>query len=210
MTQMIIDQSVDSAMEQVEKILWCLKEYETDLQAYKKEAFKLVCYEIGVFSELKTDKKRELHMPSFENVKNIREKEEMNLFVKEIFNSIFNKIKILNMGNIHITIKKAIQYMEENYGGDIGLAEVAEVTGINYIYLSTLFKEETGMSFVKYFTQIRLNHAKELLAQGDKINHVAEVTGFSNYRYFCDIFKKYEGMTPSQYKGNVRKINKMK
>ena len=43
------------------------------------------------------------------------------------------------------------------------------------------------------------------MQDGYKVNEVSEMVGYNNYRYFCDIFKKHEGMTPNEYKGNVWK-----
>ena len=48
-----------------------------------------------------------------------------------------------------------------------------------------------------------IKKAKKLLQDGYKVHEVSELVGYNNYRYFCDIFKKHEGMTPNEYKGNV-------
>ena len=58
---------------------------------------------------------------------------------------------------------------------------------------------------MKYLTDLRIKKAKKLLQDGYKVNEVSEMVGYNNYRYFCDIFKKHEGMTPNEYKVNVWK-----
>ena len=73
---------------------------------------------------------------------------------------------------------------------------------IGLAYLSVLFKNEVGTSYVKYLTNMRITQAKKLLKDGHKVNEVSEMVGYSNYRYFSDIFKKHVGLTPNEYKHN--------
>ena len=72
-------------------------------------------------------------------------------------------------------------------------------------YLSILFKDEVGVTYVKYLTNVRMDHARELLREGYKVSQVSEMVGYSNYRYFCDVFKREVGKTPTEYRGNIRK-----
>lgn len=71
---------------------------------------------------------------------------------------------------------------------------------LNPSYLSRLFKKETGGKFIDYLVKVRLNKAKELLAGGKKtVNQVSEMVGYTNTRYFRQIFKEHIGLTPQQY-----------
>lgn len=109
------------------------------------------------------------------------------------------------IGNVPQGITHILDYINQNYSQDFGLNEMAEMVHMNHAYLSILFKDEVGISFVRYLTQIRMAHAKELLLKGAKVQEVSEAVGYNNYRYFCNIFKKEEGVTPMQFKGGVRK-----
>ena len=60
------------------------------------------------------------------------------------------------------------------------------------------------MSFVKYLTGLRIQKAKEFLLEGYKVVEVSEMVGYNNYRYFCDIFKKHEGVTPNEFKSGKK------
>ena len=106
-------------------------------------------------------------------------------------------------GSKHRVILELLTYLDEHYDQDIGLSELADRAGMSTAYLSVLFKTEVGTSYVKYLTDLRIKKAKKLLQDGYKVNEVSEMVGYNNYRYFCDIFKKHEGMTPNEYKGNV-------
>ena len=68
-------------------------------------------------------------------------------------------------------------------------------------YISQLFKNEIGVNFLSYLTSIRMEKAKKLLlATSLSIAEVSEQSGYGDYRVFTKVFKKSEGITPSQYR----------
>ncbi len=68
-------------------------------------------------------------------------------------------------------------------------------------YFSTIFKKETGTSYVNYLTQLRMNKALELLNKTDyKMNTIATEIGYQSATYFSYVFKKQYGISPSKYK----------
>lgn len=189
----------------LEKTLQVLKEYTVSLEEFKEESYKLICLAMGIFFESRSEKKEDQHFPSFQNVENMESYEEVVEFAEALFKSMFQKMEVYKMGSMHRTVEKLLEYINENYNRDIGLTELADKVFMNPAYLSILFKDEVGMSYIKYLTKIRMEHAKRLLMEGKKVVEVSELVGYSNYRYFCDVFKKNEGTTPNEYKGNVRK-----
>ncbi len=158
-----------------------------------------------IFYERRKERKEEQHFPSFQNIERLESKEEVDEITKQFYKRIFQKLREESMGGMHRTIKQLLEYINSHYDQDIGLAELAELVEMNPAYLSILFKEEVGMSYIKYLTKVRIDAAKKLLEEGYKVIEVSEKVGYSNYRYFCDIFKKQAGQTPSEYKGNVRR-----
>lgn len=97
-------------------------------------------------------------------------------------------------------IEKALAYIHLNGMRDLSLAEVAEHVGLNAAYLSVLFKDSAGESFIKYLTRLRMEKAKWLLQRGLKVADVSERVGYHTYRHFSEVFKKYTGVLPGQYK----------
>ncbi|MNR50304.1 HTH-type transcriptional regulator YesS [compost metagenome] len=95
--------------------------------------------------------------------------------------------------------------MAANYNKDISLKEVAEYVGMNATYFSLLFKETKGLSYIKYLTRMRMEQAKMLLQDGLLINDVSERVGYYHYRHFTEVFKKYAGVTPGQYRDTHKK-----
>nr|WP_263327662.1 response regulator [Neobacillus sp. Marseille-Q6967] len=100
----------------------------------------------------------------------------------------------------HEAVEKACRYIYENYNKEITLHEVANFTGLNPNYFSILFKEHMGKTYIKYLTELRMEKAKLMLQEGYKVMKVSETVGYHTYRHFSDIFKKYVGVPPGQYR----------
>lgn len=102
------------------------------------------------------------------------------------------------------TVDKLAVYLQKHYMTAVSLDELAERMGMSSYSLSRAFKEVLGVNYIDYVTRLRLDRAKELLADSDmKINGIAESVGYQS-SYFNRIFKKYEGVTPSHYR-NIKR-----
>ncbi len=95
-------------------------------------------------------------------------------------------------------------YVDNNYFKDLTLQSLSREFGINYSYLSQVFKKITRKPFSEYLTAVRLGHACQMLSDTQKkVSAIAEQVGYNDYHYFCNIFKKHFGMTPSQYRAQT-------
>jgi two-component system response regulator YesN len=80
----------------------------------------------------------------------------------------------------------------------ITLEEVSSEIGFNPAYFSTLFKKETGKTFLEYLTDTRVQAAKQLLSDNRRaIIQIAEEVGYTDIKHFTKVFKKITGLTPS-------------
>ena len=99
----------------------------------------------------------------------------------------------------HPSIKKVIQYVNENYSNDLTIRGLAEIFNMNPDYLSALFKKETEINLNGYINATRLHAAHKLLEETDcRINEVAYQVGFSTPGYFAEQFRAFYGYTPSE------------
>lgn len=99
------------------------------------------------------------------------------------------------------TITGITRYLQEHLAEEISLSVLAEQFHLNPQYISQLFKSEIGVNFLTYLTNIRMEKAKKLLLSTSlSIAEVAEQSGYGDYRVFTKVFKKSEGITPSQYR----------
>lgn len=104
---------------------------------------------------------------------------------------------------------KILKYIQENYNdSNLNVAMIADQFELNPSYLSRFFKEQTGENLLSYINNYRVERAKELLVNTDKtlVNISLEI-GFVNAAALTRAFKKYEGITPGQYKVIHKKEN---
>ena len=98
-------------------------------------------------------------------------------------------------------IEVAQQYIINNFNKNITMTDVANSVNMSYSYFSKLFKEETGLTFSKYLTKIRMEKAKSLLQNPiNRINEIAGLVGYDNIYHFSRSFKSYYGISPNQYR----------
>lgn len=102
-------------------------------------------------------------------------------------------------------VDRAAAVMARRYRETIGIAQVAEELGVSPNYLSTVFKKETGTSFTRRMTELRLEKACELLERQDaNIGEVARSLGYQSSRHFTRLFKEHFNKTPSEWMNNQR------
>lgn len=110
--------------------------------------------------------------------------------------------KIEEEYSIKALIIKAQQYVDKNYASsDLRIKEVAEEVGLSTNYFSTMFTRYSGDTFSNYLIDKRMKRAKQLMISTDmKIYEIAEKVGYGNASYFSAAFKKYAGISVSQYR----------
>ncbi|MCR8633185.1 response regulator transcription factor [Paenibacillus radicis (ex Xue et al. 2023)] len=103
------------------------------------------------------------------------------------------------------TIKAVTAYLHQKFGDtELSLNQIAKIFHVNKSYLSQLFKQQVGVNFQYYLTQIRIDKAKELLKQNVPVNEVCLAVGIDNMSYFSQFFKRRVGVSPTDY---VRESN---
>lgn len=101
--------------------------------------------------------------------------------------------------------QRLVKYMRHmartHYDHPLSIKTFAAEINASPNYLSTLFKQEKGVSFVEYLTNIRIKRALELLDDSNmKVNDIARLVGYEDPNYFTRVFRKQHGMTPSEYR----------
>ena len=99
-------------------------------------------------------------------------------------------------------IEQAKEYMHLKFAmSDLTLDKVASTVNVSPNYFSSLFNQETGMTFIEYLTDIRIEKAKDYLrCSGRKITEIGFLVGYQDSHYFSYIFKKTQNCTPSEYR----------
>lgn len=102
----------------------------------------------------------------------------------------------------YFQIEKIISFMKEHIFEDIAVTDMASLIPMSSARFSQYFKRETGLSPADYFRRLKCAKAREMLTSptGKTITEIAFKLGFSSSQYFANVFKKYTGMTPKQYR----------
>ena len=96
--------------------------------------------------------------------------------------------------------------MAENLKSELSTQMVAEAVGVTAGYLSRAFSHHTGITLIRYISEQKNRRAQELLTQTDAgVKEIAEEIGFSSPSYFIRFFRKYNGVTPKQYRDGLVK-----
>ncbi len=100
---------------------------------------------------------------------------------------------------------KVVDFFENNLFDMPNLETVCRTTGFSCTYIENVFKEKTGRSVMEYFKIIKLEKSKDLIRDGDyTFTQIAANLNYSSLHYFSKIFKKYIGMTPTEYSSSVK------
>lgn len=130
---------------------------------------------------------------------------EMKAHLNSLVQITSGTINKINTSRVSKVVKQVQEYIQENYiKTDLSQSNTAKVFYLNPSYLSRIFKKEIGQSFVEYLTKIRMEKAIEYLKETDmKAYQISEKIGIADPNYFCICFKKYSGMSVSDFKNKL-------
>lgn len=185
----------------VEKFLNDIKHNNLSPDVMKQECLRLIYLGLEVVKETGVEYtwKKDNYIPHVE-LEKLNSLDAIEKWLKCHFMEMLDWMKVLRSKQKHISVQKACAYIDKNFSKDISLEEVASIVQMNPSYFSILFKEEVGLTYIKYITKIRIEKAKVMLKEGKSVAEVSEEVGYFNHRYFSELFKKMTGLTPGQFK----------
>ncbi len=130
------------------------------------------------------------------------DRRELSLWLKESAHRMQELLRASRCDTTRSFVAKAEAYVHENYSSkDLTVESICDYLGISAAYFSTVFKRETGKTFINYLTDVRMERAVHmLLDENEKTYVIAEAVGYSDPNYFSYAFKKKFGISPSKYK----------
>ncbi|THF82240.1 helix-turn-helix transcriptional regulator [Cohnella fermenti] len=101
-------------------------------------------------------------------------------------------------------IERIIRYMQDHLQDKLTLGQLAEQAQWSPTYLSRTFRDITGCTVIEYINKLKMDKAKEMMLMGGKkVKEVAKALGYADEFYFSRVFKRSEGMSPSEYYSKI-------
>lgn len=128
--------------------------------------------------------------------------EELERFILRCVNRLIDSLEDQQeKTSNNVYISKAIEYMENHYRRNISITDIAEYVGLSGSYLSRVFKAETGKPPLEHLSRYRIARGKELLVDFRySLQEISGLIGYNDAHSFIRFFKKYEGVTPGEYR----------
>ncbi|MDD9269462.1 helix-turn-helix domain-containing protein [Paenibacillus sp. GCM10023248] len=121
--------------------------------------------------------------------------------IKSTYLEVCGLVKEDRSDHGELLYRKIIAFIEEEYGNNnLGLAMIADYLHLSPIYISSFYKKHCGENITDTITQMRVEHAKRLLAEGLTVQEVALQVGYASNIVLTKVFKKVEGITPGKYR----------
>ncbi|CUU50422.1 response regulator [Clostridium beijerinckii] len=194
-----ISEAIDSLFKKTEDLLLPFNQYRIYLMEIMTSLLKLVqTYAFDIEEIFGENFNAYSYLESFNSIHEVKK------WIIEKAIRINSYIKRERINSSMMLIEKAKQYIKENYSDyDVSVEKLCSKLHVSPTYFSTMFKKETGTSFVNYLTATRLEEAVKLLnTTDDKTYMIAEKVGYPEANYFSYVFKKQFGVSPSKYRKN--------
>lgn len=134
---------------------------------------------------------------------------DLKVEIMKSIDKIFDRI-LANKDPGKNSIEDILNYIDRNCNKDISLDQVGEYANMSSYYLSKIFKKETGVNFVTYLTDRKIEIAKDMLIHTDvPIINIALDLSYHEPNYFSKVFKKSTGQTPTEYRKEKREEDEL-
>lgn len=206
----IIEQDFTRALSCLNEISTTLKKTLLDFKIFRQEMVKIVV--LSSYYLMRNGISLGDFKSNYSDLLSISEKlknaDQVQHWVQGIISDFCSQISNEKKLKYNPLVHEAISHMKLNYKEALRIESVANLLEISPNYLSRIFKEETGLSFLNWLNTYRIKESESLLKNTKlKIYEISDKVGFSDYRYFNKVFKKQNDMSPLDFrkKGNSLK-----
>lgn len=194
------DRGAEDAFESI--FLWLTMNYKEDMDRIKSRLIELF-FQIKRSVPYYSGDEGPLAGEFLNSVIRLQDLRELKVVCSMNLKQAISAMKDMRESEINGLSQKVKKYLAENFHRDISMDDAAKETNLSYHYFSKLFKDSMGKSFVEYLTELRVEKSRELLREtNDSIKEICYKIGYSDPNYYCKIFKKATGMTPTEFREN--------
>ena len=195
--------------EDKESIFKCLSHLFEQIENENTESYRMLCSQM-LFSAMRflletnvnplEGKQNQLQV--IRDIISVQTKKEMRSIVEWYYDKICETVED-SRSETRNTTKKVKDIIDKRYREKLTINSIANEIFLTPTYVCLVFKEDTGMTINEYLTRVRMNAAKKMLTETDiKFTKIAEQVGYADSSYFSKLFKKLEGVLPSEYRKN--------
>lgn len=197
----------ESCLQIFNQIYDCLlNEYPSSLRGVKKKLLELMVlvHRMGYNYRIRSEQYFNIN-DYVEELLSIEDRVELKVWCRERIEFFSQGIRDIAERRVNSLIRKAVDYINENYNKVITLDDISREVNISPHYFSKLFKEQVGENYIDYITSLRIQKSKELLAENQlSIKEICFDIGYADPNYFSRLFKKVVGVTPTEYREAIR------
>ncbi|MDO9493907.1 PocR ligand-binding domain-containing protein [Acetobacterium sp.] len=129
---------------------------------------------------------------------------EINIVANSLLERYLDEIHHHSKSKNRSAVEGIKGFIRNNYAKNNSLEEIADSVYLSPFYVSRIFKESQNMTVMDYVTKVKLDEAKKMLSNPRyKIEEIAMSLGYSDGSYFSKVFRRNEGMTPTQFRQNL-------
>lgn len=140
-------------------------------------------------------------MDCFSQISKLDSLDEIAKYTENVVYNLISKIKNTDTKKPAGIISQIENYLYDHVYEDLSLISIAQLFYLSPIYLSQLFKKETGQLYIDYVTNLKINAAKNLLLSSDsRIYEISDKLGYKDNKYFSRLFEKKVGCKPSEFR----------
>lgn len=185
------------ALEQPELVsIRCVDKHLTEEQ---QEAYNEICEALKKITVLYVNQEHTYKLRSTALILDI-----MACLIEQFTEPVTQAVSESKTGNMG-RLEQICDYVEHHYREEIALQDAADELGLNREYFCRFFKQNIGVSFIKYVNQVRINHIyQDILHTDDSIQEIAERHGFFNQKLFYRMFKERYDCTPREARSMAR------
>lgn len=186
-------------------LFWNTKSADENLRSLKNKCL-IVCSISSVFAlQVNAPYKRIINLLASysESLSSLKSSQEIILKTTYLLETLTYLVSISNVTNFSLHVKRVMQYIKSHYKEKITLNQLAEYVNLNAVYLSSLIKKETNLSLMENINLIRVEEGKNLLIFTNRsIQEISFALGYNYQNHFNNVFKKFTGMTPLEFRQN--------
>lgn len=201
---LLMTQPRGSVSKELQLLIAEVKKAHLPMEYLQELNYRIYYLLLDVLSSVMTEKQEQepiLQPPEWRDYPSFLTVERWEMLQKQQMMDAFDFIercrKMSHMG----VCGEVLDYVHRHFQQQLSIKQVAEQFFMNPAYLGRVFQKATGVSFSQYINDLRIAEAKRLLRQTDKLVYeIAELTGFSESKYFVVKFTKTVGQSPSEYR----------